>query len=544
MNSYSDEFANQMDPQSLLNTVLKQGREIQELQHSVIELQRLSSVAEAGGELGETDFGSVLLSSEGVSTDADLVDINWWLPVTLFDDVVTEIYAMEYDGSEFLYVGGTFSRIGGVSANNIARYSLVTRQWSALGNGTDDTVWAIAISGSTIYVGGAFTSAGGVANTTGIAKWNGSAWSALGTGANIAGVRSFAISGSNLYAGGDFTLMGGVTNTKHIAKWDGSAWSALDTGVTIGVGVVVFGVAIDGTGNVFIGGEFASVGGVSNTAYIAKWDGSAWNSVGIFNSRVLCLHFDSTLEILYAGGRFSSITGVSGSAYIAKWDGSAWSALSNGLNTGVFVIRTDSDGNVYAGGDFTDVDENEFIDSVAVFDGFSWNPLTNAGGATGLNNVVYALYVKSNGSIYAGGSFDTAGSLKCQSVAIYCKTLSEATDTLANLFELYSSRSQVIKLGAPTTCVIASDTITITRSYHFVDTEGGAATDNLSTINGGETGNILILRTTNSARDVTLKDGTGNLLLAGDCVLDNIQDTVTLFCVGASWVELSRSNNA
>jgi hypothetical protein len=93
---------------------------------------------------------------------------------------------------------------------------------------------------------------------------------------------------------------------------------------------------------------------------------------------------------------------------------------------------------------------------------------------------------------------------------------------------------------------IASGVISQTQSFHTVDTEADAASDDLDTITPSlGVCELLILRAANSARTVTLKDGTGNLKLAGDMVLDNEEDTITLvYSVALSaWLEIARSNN-
>ena len=62
----------------------------------------------------------------------------------------------------------------------------------------------------------------------GLRKWNGSTWSAMGTGAAVGGaVYGLAVDASGtVYATGDFSLMGGVANTVRIAKWNGGMVSA------------------------------------------------------------------------------------------------------------------------------------------------------------------------------------------------------------------------------------------------------------------------------------------------------------------------------
>ena len=86
------------------------------------------------------------------------------------------------------------------------------------------SVWALAVSGSDLYAGGSFNTAGGVSSSR-IAKWDGSSWSSLGSGVDNT-VSALAVSGSDIYAGGIFTTAGGVSS-RYVAKWDGSSWSSL-----------------------------------------------------------------------------------------------------------------------------------------------------------------------------------------------------------------------------------------------------------------------------------------------------------------------------
>lgn len=100
-------------------------------------------------------------------------------------------------------------------------------------------------------------------------------------------------------------------------------------------------------------------------------------------------------------------------------------------------------------------------------------------------------------------------------------------------------------IGQMTELTINADgAITVTSGFHLVDTYEDAATDDLQTISGGVTGMILVLRGANSARDVTLKDGVGNLSLAGDFTFSNVSDTMMLIYNGSLWQEISRSDNA
>jgi hypothetical protein len=106
-----------------------------------------------------------------------------------------------------LYAGGTFVSAGGVTVNRIAKWNGTA--WSALGTGVDNRVNALARSGSYLYAGGLFTTAGG-SGASSVARWNGNAWSPLGSGTNSV-VRALATAASQLYVGGGFTTAGAKT---------------------------------------------------------------------------------------------------------------------------------------------------------------------------------------------------------------------------------------------------------------------------------------------------------------------------------------------
>jgi len=84
------------------------------------------------------------------------------------------VWALAVVGNEVV-VGGNFTLAGGVSANRVARFNTQTNTWSTLGtggqNGVNDVVYALAVVGNEVFVGGGFTSAGGVSANR-VARFN------------------------------------------------------------------------------------------------------------------------------------------------------------------------------------------------------------------------------------------------------------------------------------------------------------------------------------------------------------------------------------
>ena len=103
-------------------------------------------------------------------------------------------------------------------------------------------------------------------------------------------VYAIAVSGTDVYVGGAFQMVAGNLMANYIAKWDGATWSNLgDNGVipsfraTGAIRGPVFAIAVSGD-TVYIGTGASSVsinGSVAPQAdYIAKWNGTSWSGVG------------------------------------------------------------------------------------------------------------------------------------------------------------------------------------------------------------------------------------------------------------------------
>ena len=141
----------------------------------------------------------------------------------------------------------------------------------------DGPVNALAVDGQgNLYAGGNFIHAGG-ASANQIARWDGTTWHSLGTGMSgghhyYKGVDSLVLDAQgHLFAGGDFTIAGGVS-ANDIARWDGTAWHSLGTGMSGGSEYfpTVYTLMLDGQGDLFAGGDFTKAGGrVANN--ISRW---------------------------------------------------------------------------------------------------------------------------------------------------------------------------------------------------------------------------------------------------------------------------------
>lgn len=304
-----------------------------------------------------------------------------------------DVYSLAVSGTD-LYVGGAFTSVGGIPATNIAKWNGTA--WSALGKGINSSVRVLAVNGPDLYAGGSFKFAGGV-QANGIAKWNGETWSALGEGVNngsiIAEISDLAVSGTDLYVGGSFTKAGGVL-AKCIAKWNGSAWSAVGAGGnTRWKGVRC--LTLNGADLYAANTESSSFGDQYN---LYKWDGRTWTYILGADGPIISLAASGT--DLYFGGGFTKVNGLP-SNYIAKWDGKIHLPLGSGMTSTVYDIAANGM-DLYAGGSFI-LAGQVIAYRIAKWDGSSWSAL-----GEGMDGRVSALAV-SGTDLYAAGDFTKAG---------------------------------------------------------------------------------------------------------------------------------------
>jgi len=87
-----------------------------------------------------------------------------------------------------------------------------------------------------------------------------------------------------------------------------------------------------------------------------------------------------------------------------------------------------------------------------------------------------------------------------------------------------------LNLRTATELTIATGAITKTQSWHTVDTESDAASDDLDTINGLSDGDVIFFRSNHTDRTVVIKNGTGNIICMSGA--DISLDSTSIFAFG------------
>lgn len=284
--------------------------------------------------------------------------------------------------------------------------------------------------GTHLVVGGEFTVIGN-AVASNIAMWNPATdqWSALGSGTNDDVLALAVMPDNTLIAGGRFTACGVIT-TRRIARWDGTVWSPLADSV-VGEGVSRVGIGDSDSyvaallrmndGRLLVGGNFEFAGTEVHRRMVI-WSGTAWNralsgqgGVAMFGSSYVASLAALPDGSIVVGGSFNSLSTLVSASNIGGLtsDAQAGFALGDGLNGPVFAVAVRNNGNIIAGGQFTASGATPMA-HLARWSGSAWVAM-----GSGTDGNVHSIHVNpSNGNeIYIGGSFSVAGSVACRSIA-------------------------------------------------------------------------------------------------------------------------------
>ncbi|HVK37482.1 MAG TPA: T9SS type A sorting domain-containing protein [Candidatus Kapabacteria bacterium] len=358
-----------------------------------------------------------------------------WAPldsgVRTRDAAPAAVHALARDGST-LYVGGEFTRAGGLVANYVARWDIASKAWSAIGEeagrGVCNTVYSILVDRGSLYVGGRFVVAGEIGAWR-IARYDAGGWSALGIGLNNGTDNDVYALGSyrnEVYAGGRLSIAGGM-RANQIARWDGQSWARLGGDPQLGVDGVVRALAINGD-DIYVGGSFIAAGDAASSR-IARWNRrtGAWTLLGAGTDGVVYA-LAATANEVYVAGRFTKAGGVA-VGNIARWHvaTNTWFPLGplgdNGIDGDVFALAVDR-GKLYVGGSFTTAGDVP-VRNLAQWDPAegTWSPI-----GAGVNGDVNALAMAADG-LYIGGDFTEAGG----TLANYIARWEPATDRWVRL---------------------------------------------------------------------------------------------------------------
>ncbi|MFN9929387.1 MAG: GC-type dockerin domain-anchored protein [bacterium] len=267
--------------------------------------------------------------------------------------------------------GGFFNSIGGIPANNIARYNPATNTWSAIGSGVSGATFGLVsaltvLPDGRVAVGGSFTTAGGVpANNVAIYDPATNTWSALGSGVNgEVFALAFNPATSDAYVGGNFYSASGVF-VRNVARYnlDTDTWSPLasgsEPGFEFGTNSVINALAVLPGGDVIAGGQFTSAGGVPvNKIARFNWATLTWSALGsgVTEENFATVSSLATLPTgnVLVGGAFTTAGGAPANN-IALYNPatSTWSTLGSGTNFFVTSLASLPGGDVLLGGGFS-----------------------------------------------------------------------------------------------------------------------------------------------------------------------------------------------
>lgn len=228
------------------------------------------------------------------------LDSNFSFPVA-----GTQVTALLLNGN-FLYVGGTFTNVGGVARSNLAKLDLSSNVVSSWNPDPNGGVNAFESSGSNIIIGGLFTTVGGFTRNR-VAYIDETSGSIISIDPNLNNsVMALKLIGTTLYIGGNFTTVNGGTTRNRLASVDVTTGNVTSWNPNVAATVNAI---VGNAARIFFGGTFSTVGVTARnrvaavdtaTGALVSWDSN------VSGTAVSAMAFDGSAVTF--GGVFTSIS--------------------------------------------------------------------------------------------------------------------------------------------------------------------------------------------------------------------------------------------
>lgn len=248
------------------------------------------------------------------------VDVNTMQPVARYPKVNGSVHAVEPDGEGGWFIGGLFTTVGGRPRTNLAHITAageVNTNWVAHATGGNERgrVEELVLDGATLYVGGTFTNLGGLPRpyagavdpVTGAVK----PWAPQPD----SDILAMAVSPTAIYLAGKFTSLEGMERryVGAVDKTTGQAlpWNPWDPAVNpimvanSGGGIFPFAIAVFNGWVVFPGRFGTAFSTVNLAAFNEDTAAGVWGRGGADQVFDLTVHEGR----LYVAGQFTEIGG-------------------------------------------------------------------------------------------------------------------------------------------------------------------------------------------------------------------------------------------
>jgi uncharacterized delta-60 repeat protein len=348
----------------------------------------------------------------------------------MFPEVDGTVYCMAPDGTGGFFIGGTFSYVAGQYRNHLAHIlsdGSLDPAWQPQAN---NTVRAMALGGTKVFIGGFFTSVAGTGGAMNVRNYcaalDSTSGALLGFNPNFNGY-VYAVnyySTIRVIIGGTFTTAAGGLAYPYLATFDPSVDpGTLVTALNYGINGPVYAIAREGLSYpTYIGGAFTYVSGTvprNRMAYYPTF-ASTTPTAADFNldNTVRDLSYSTSNGLIYATGDFQNVNGSTPRNYAAAFTPAtgavaAWKAELNA--SGNCISANGS--SVYVGGSFNRTTSGGTVRGYAAsFDLLggtptSWDPE--------LDGPVFAINFTNvaTPNILVGGSFNAARSAERNNLA-------------------------------------------------------------------------------------------------------------------------------